>query len=185
MKGRQWTAEEDKLLSETVLHTISRGGTQLTAFADVGKKVGRTAGACGFRWNAVLRGKNPSSYSEAKRKRVFTQLEKKRRDKVSTIADSLMLLKKAEQAWMKQQKDVTHLKQAISKVKQKITRLQKENETFQQNHNEVEWVQQEVKNRYNQLLQLISKLKQDTNMIDLVMLSQNRTDGKTESDTLS
>ncbi len=185
MKGRQWTAEEDQLLSETVLHTISQGGTQLTAFAEVGKKVGRTAGACGFRWNAVLRGKNPSSYSEAKRKRVYTQLEKKRKEKVGTFAEAIALLKKAEHSWAKQQKELTHLIQSVSKVKQQIAVLKKEKHVFQKEQSEVEWVQQEVKNRYNQLLQLIAKLKQDTNMMDLVMLSTNRTDGKTESDTSS
>jgi prespore-specific regulator len=185
VKGRQWSTEEDQLLSETVLHTISQGGTQLTAFADVGKKVGRTAGACGFRWNAVLRGENPSSYSEAKKKRVYTQLEKKRKEKVGTFAEAIGLLKKAEQSWAKQQKDLSQLIQTVAKVKQQIAVLKKENHGFQQEHSEVEWVQQEVKNRYNQLLQLIAKLKQDASMMDMVMLSRSRTDGKTESDTSS
>lgn len=183
VKGRRWSVEEDQFLSETVLNTISRGGTQLTAFADVGEKLGRTAGACGFRWNAVLRGKNPSSYSEAKKKRVFSQLEKKRRAKVNTFADAINCLQWTEREWNKQQKRLTQLTQEIANTNQKIVHLQIENLEFQKEHHSVEWVQQEIKTRYEQLLQMISKLNHETGMRDSAMLSMNRTDRKTESET--
>lgn len=183
VKGRRWTTEEDQLLSELVLNTISQGGTQLTAFAEVGKKIGRTAGACGFRWNAVLRGQNPTSYSEAKKKRVYTQLEKKRKSKVETFSDAIDLLKHAEQIWMKKQSKITRLTQTIANTKQKVHDLKQENQSFHQEHNAVEWVQQEVKNRYEELLHLIEKLKQETNTINSASLLSNRTVGKSESPT--
>src|SRR5699024_10501281 len=50
-----WTHEEDSILANTVLDYIKHGNTQLNAFAAVAKKLGRTASACGFRWNATLR----------------------------------------------------------------------------------------------------------------------------------
>jgi prespore-specific regulator len=180
MKGRRWNTEEDLLLSEMVLNTISQGGTQLTAFSEVGKKIGRTAGACGFRWNAVLRGQNPTSYSAAKKKRVYTQLEKKRRAKVETFSDAIDLLKQTEQTWMKQQKELTRLTELVAKTKQQVANLQQENQAFHQEYHEVEWVQQEVKSKYEELCQLMAKLKKETSVINSATLSQNRTVGKTE-----
>jgi prespore-specific regulator len=180
VKGRRWTPEEDQLLSEFVLHTISQGGTQLTAFSEVGKKISRTAGACGFRWNAVLRNQNPTSYTEAKKKRVYTQLEKKRKLKVDTFSEAIELLKQTEQAWVKQQKDVTRLTQSIAKTKQKVNDIKQNNQKFQQENNAVEWVQQEVQTRYEELLQLIEKLKQESNAVQIASLQQDIV-GKTDS----
>ncbi|CCQ96394.1 conserved hypothetical protein [[Clostridium] ultunense Esp] len=56
-----WTEEDDLLLAETVLRHIREGSTQLAAFEEVGEKMGRTAAACGFRWNSTVR----KSYKEA------------------------------------------------------------------------------------------------------------------------
>lgn len=50
-----WTATDDDLLAETVLRHIRSGSTQLKAFEEAGKQLGRTPAACGFRWNGVLR----------------------------------------------------------------------------------------------------------------------------------
>lgn len=183
VKGRRWTAEEDQLLSKLVLHTISQGGTQLTAFSDVGKKIGRTAGACGFRWNAVLRSQNPTSYSEAKKKRVYTQLEKKRKTKVETFSEAIELLKQTEQTWVKQQKEISRLTQSITKTKKKVNTIKQENQKFQQENNAVEWVQQEVKTRYEELVQLIEQLKQETGTAGNASFSPNITIGKTDPTT--
>ncbi|MXQ53759.1 hypothetical protein GSM42_08485 [Shimazuella sp. KC615] len=183
VKGRRWTPEEDQLLSELVLYTISQGGTQLTAFSEVGKKIGRTAGACGFRWNAVLRGQNPTSYSEAKKKRVYTQLEKKRKSKVDTFSEAIDLLKHTEQAWIKQQKEIAKLTQSIAKTKQKVDGIKKDNQKFQQENNSVEWVQKEVKTRYEELLQLIEHLKQETNASGVASSLTKSIVGKADSTT--
>lgn len=181
MKGRRWTPEEDRILSETVLHTISQGGTQLTAFSDVGKKIGRTAGACGFRWNAVLRSQNPTSYSEAKKQRVYTQLEKKRKSKIETFSEAIELLRRTEQTWIKEQKELTRLTQSISLTKQKINTLKQENQKFYQGNNAVEWVQQEVKNRYEELVSLIEQLKKETGLSENEPFELKTTVGKTNS----
>lgn len=50
-----WTQDEDLLLAEVVLRHIRDGGTQLSAFEEVGKALSRTAAACGFRWNSYVR----------------------------------------------------------------------------------------------------------------------------------
>ena len=57
VKVRQdaWMEENDILLAETVLRHVREGSTQLSAFEEVGDALNRTAAACGFRWNAVVR----------------------------------------------------------------------------------------------------------------------------------
>ncbi|WP_426446122.1 RsfA family transcriptional regulator [Paenibacillus sp. S-38] len=50
-----WKPQEDRLLAEVILEHIRCGSTQLAAFEEVGEKLARTAAACGFRWNAVVR----------------------------------------------------------------------------------------------------------------------------------
>lgn len=57
MKARQdaWTKENDLELAETVLRHIREGSTQVAAFTEASKKLNRTPGACGYRWNAEVR----------------------------------------------------------------------------------------------------------------------------------
>jgi len=52
---RNWSAEEDKLLSDTVLRYIQEGNTQIDAFKEVANQLNRTSAACGFRWNSTIR----------------------------------------------------------------------------------------------------------------------------------
>ncbi|WP_071395443.1 RsfA family transcriptional regulator [Bacillus tuaregi] len=64
-----WTQDEDLLLAEVVLRHIREGGTQLQAFEEVGKRLSRTAAACGFRWNSSIRKQYKSGIELAKRQR--------------------------------------------------------------------------------------------------------------------
>ncbi|KAA0546149.1 RsfA family transcriptional regulator [Bacillus sp. BGMRC 2118] len=71
MKTRQdaWSEENDLLLAETVLRHVREGSTQLNAFEEVGDKLNRTASACGFRWNAVVRDQYEKALDLAKKQR--------------------------------------------------------------------------------------------------------------------
>lgn len=64
-----WSHDEDLLLAEIVLRHIREGGTQLQAFEKVGKKLSRTAAACGFRWNSFVRKQYASGIELAKKQR--------------------------------------------------------------------------------------------------------------------
>ncbi|KAA9025979.1 RsfA family transcriptional regulator [Niallia endozanthoxylica] len=64
-----WTQDEDLLLAEVVLRHIREGGTQLQAFEEVGKRLSRTAAACGFRWNSSIRKLYKSGIELAKKQR--------------------------------------------------------------------------------------------------------------------
>ncbi|WP_285882068.1 RsfA family transcriptional regulator [Domibacillus indicus] len=71
MKVRQdaWSEENDLLLAETVLRYVREGSTQLKAFEEVGDTLNRTAAACGFRWNAVIRQQYEKALSLARKQR--------------------------------------------------------------------------------------------------------------------
>lgn len=71
VKVRQdaWLEENDILLAETVLRHVREGSTQLSAFEEVGDALNRTAAACGFRWNAVVRRDYEQELEEAKKER--------------------------------------------------------------------------------------------------------------------
>ncbi len=64
-----WTADDDLILAEVTLRHIRDGGTQLSAFEEVGERIGRTAAACGFRWNSSVRRKYEAAIQIAKAQR--------------------------------------------------------------------------------------------------------------------
>jgi RsfA family transcription factor len=70
-----WTEDEDVLLAEVVLRHIREGGTQLSAFKEVGHKLSRTAAACGFRWNSYVRKLYKTKIEEAKQQRKDASLK--------------------------------------------------------------------------------------------------------------
>lgn len=65
-----WTKEEDMLLAEVTLRSIREGGTQLSAFEEAGRILGRTPNACGFRWNSAVRKAFTNEIREAKSARI-------------------------------------------------------------------------------------------------------------------
>ncbi|WP_050179591.1 RsfA family transcriptional regulator [Domibacillus robiginosus] len=87
MKVRQdaWSEENDLMLAETVLRHVREGSTQIKAFEEIGNALNRTAAACGFRWNAVIRQQYERVLDLARkqRKQHFRNLEKK--EKVSGL----------------------------------------------------------------------------------------------------
>ncbi|MBE3596295.1 MAG: hypothetical protein IMW86_04545 [Hydrogenibacillus sp.] len=71
-----WREDEDRLLAELVIHYVKSGRTQIEAFAEAAGRLGRTASACGFRWNKALRHQFQKNLEEAKKER--RELRKKR-----------------------------------------------------------------------------------------------------------
>jgi prespore-specific regulator len=64
-----WSEEDDLILAEVTLRHIREGSTQLSAFEEVGERIGRTAAACGFRWNSFVRKKYEAAIQIAKAQR--------------------------------------------------------------------------------------------------------------------
>lgn len=64
-----WSAEDDLILAEVTLRHIREGSTQLAAFEEVGRRIGRTSAACGFRWNSCVRKRYEEAIALAKQQR--------------------------------------------------------------------------------------------------------------------
>lgn len=88
-----WTDDDDLVLAEVTLRHIREGGTQLAAFEEVGQRLGRTAAACGFRWNSAVRKRYEAAIAIAKSQR--QQLKKAGRIQVLTEVAAEDFLAKA------------------------------------------------------------------------------------------
>lgn len=69
MRQDAWTTEDDQVLADIVLRHIRDGSTQLAGFNEASRRLGRTAAACGFRWNACVRRQYRNSIEGAKEQR--------------------------------------------------------------------------------------------------------------------
>jgi prespore-specific regulator len=64
-----WSLEQDNLLLNTVLKHLAEGGNQKRAFEEVAHEIGRTPGACAFRFHAVLRQRHGEKISSVIKKK--------------------------------------------------------------------------------------------------------------------
>ncbi|SEM69468.1 hypothetical protein [Lihuaxuella thermophila] len=164
MKGRRWTEQEDRLLREKVLESISNGGTQLEAFEEVGRKLGRTSGACGFRWNAVLRRQDPLAYTEAKKKRVYRQIHKKKGSQIGSFTQIIDSLKQAEKSWNELQEEIRRLSEQLAEKNRRYQLLVQEHQKLKEEKSSYEWYQREVKERYQDLLQILKRVREESSV---------------------
>lgn len=183
MKGRRWHQEEDQLLKDTVLQSIQNGGTQLEAFAEVGKKLDRTPGACGFRWNAVLRQNDPAAYREAKRKRVYAHLEKRKELQIDSFQQMIQMLEKVDQERRRLQREVRQLSQSVMQKRDAYQERKQENQALQAQQLTLHSYEKEVKERYHDLLKLFTRLKQQLKKAEEHNPSQAIADTKLDSTT--
>lgn len=66
-----WSVEHDTILAEVTMRHIREGSTQLLAFEEVAIRIGRTAAACGFRWNSAVRKQHHEAIQTAKSQRTW------------------------------------------------------------------------------------------------------------------
>ena len=64
-----------------VLDNVAEGKTQLSAFYRAGKELGRTAEACGYRWNSILRKQHQKEFTEARKAYLKVKEKQKRKNK--------------------------------------------------------------------------------------------------------
>jgi prespore-specific regulator len=142
-----WTQEEDLLLAEVVLRYIREGGTQLRAFEEVGRRLSRTAAACGFRWNSYVRKQYKEEIELAKRQRKERKKEaaasnddkgQKQEEAILeknlTWSDVIAFLQTHGQKardWQRIADENRALKKDMEQLQQMITKLQTEKEALQ------------------------------------------------------
>lgn len=124
-----WTDEEDLILAETVLQHIREGNTQLAAFNEIGKRLSRTAAACGFRWNSTVRKKYVKAISLAKQQRKLNNGSQAVEgspniDKTLTLSEVIEFL----QELATNEQDVQKLKNENKRLLKDINKLETEYE---------------------------------------------------------
>ncbi|QKG85252.1 hypothetical protein GXN76_12715 [Kroppenstedtia pulmonis] len=185
MKGRCWSEEEDELLAAVVLKSVRDGGNQLDAFEEVSRKIGRTPGACGFRWNAVVRKKKADSFYRAKKQRVANHLKKKRESSF-TLKEIIQQLRDFERQYQMDQIELKQLQERLNERKYQLKRITEENLQLNKEWEEYNDFQHEIKNRYANLLKMLQsvrKLAEDGEPIDKWDIRSGEIDDRSGVDT--
>jgi prespore-specific regulator len=184
-----WTPDDDLLLAEVTLRHIREGGTQLGAFEEVGEKLGRTAAACGFRWNSFVRKKYEAAIQIAKAQRKQRKQVNRIRPAVlprptgfeeSAMATSTEMPNTAAVAagcgsleeevsldavirFLKNQKDlgkrVKQLEKELQEKEEDIHRLRDDNQRMNKELNHVQSDYQVVNEDYRTLIQIMDRAR--------------------------
>ena len=157
-----WVKENDEILAEAVLRHVKEGSTQLNAFEEASDLLNRTAAACGFRWNAVVRKIYEEELNQAKkerkeRMRVLNAATKRRTNSVYLVPTSenqptsvplsalsldiviaylvrLQHSNNAEQEQLKWRKLTSLLTEQKQELEKQIEALQKENKAIKEDY---------------------------------------------------
>lgn len=142
-----WSDEDDMVLAEVTLRHIREGGTQLAAFDEVGEKIGRTAAACGFRWNSCVRKKYEAAIAIAKAQR--QKRSQYRKHGASTAA--VVVLDGVEGAIVSKQEGMSAETLSIDAV---IRFLRQWKGTYQEMNRQIKALEKEVKEKDEELAEL-------------------------------
>lgn len=123
-----WTPEQDHQLASIVLNQIESGGTQLQAFQVAAQQLKRTPGACGFRWNGVLRQTYTKEIQVAKKNRKRRSRQAIVRSGViasssTAIQEVIRFLVNIDSSYLQLQHRVEELTQEITKLKKRLQDL--------------------------------------------------------------
>ena len=184
-----WTPDDDLLLAEVTLRHIREGGTQLAAFEEVGEKLGRTAAACGFRWNSFVRKKYEAAIQIAKAQRKQRKQSQRMRPSVTVptsyeesamasssaspiLPDSSLLSYgnleedlsfEAVIRFLKNQKDQTkrmrQLEKELEGKEEELLRLRQVNQQMGKQLNHVQNDYQVVNEDYRTLIQIMDRAR--------------------------
>ncbi|UJF35120.1 RsfA family transcriptional regulator [Paenibacillus hexagrammi] len=182
-----WSDEDDLILAEVTLRHIREGSTQLSAFEEVGERIGRTAAACGFRWNSFVRKKYEAAIQIAKAQRQKrTQLKK--HAAVSSISSPTIAMldphdlptvsSKAEiteetlsidavirflRQWKSTYQDmnrhIKNLEKELQDKEEEMERLSRENDKLNKQVNEVATDYRVVNDDYKALIQIMDRAR--------------------------
>jgi prespore-specific regulator len=177
-----WTADDDLILAEVTLRHIREGGTQLRAFEEVGERIGRTAAACGFRWNSCVRKKYEAAIAIAKAQRqkrnqarksgavtdgdtgVAGQLQEPgRHDPVSeqsiSIDAVIRFLRQWKHTYQDMSRQIKSLEKELRETQEKLAAVEKEKEELEKQVNSVQNDYRTVNDDYKTLIQIMDRAR--------------------------
>ncbi|NBI29407.1 RsfA family transcriptional regulator [Chengkuizengella marina] len=146
-----WTPDDDLILAEITLRHIREGSTQLSAFEEVGQRIGRTAAACGFRWNSCVRKKYEAAIQIAKGQR------QKRNQTKKEVSPSPLLIENHDP--LPSKGEMPNLEQAIS-IESVIRFLRQWKTTYQELTQQIKFLEKELKKKDDILLEITSENEQ-------------------------
>jgi prespore-specific regulator len=180
-----WSEEDDLILAEVTLRHIREGSTQLSAFEEVGEKIGRTAAACGFRWNSFVRKKYEAAIQIAKSQRQKRNQQKKHHGigaisgAVATMETSdfnvmrndamteetisidaiIRFLRQWKGTYQELNRQLRSLEKELNDKQMELERLREENERLSKQVNEVETDYRVVNDDYKALIQIMDRAR--------------------------
>ncbi|GKS12499.1 RsfA family transcriptional regulator [Paenibacillus chitinolyticus] len=179
-----WSDEDDLMLAEVTLRHIREGSTQLAAFEEVGERIGRTAAACGFRWNSFVRKKYEAAISIAKSQRQ-KRAQLKKHAAVSTISGGASLavldvldpsgrevteealsvdavirfLRQWKQTYQDLMRHIKQMERSLNDKEEELSKYRRENEQLNKQVNEVETDYRVVNDDYKALIQIMDRAR--------------------------
>lgn len=175
-----WSEEDDLILAETTLRHIREGSTQLTAFEEVGEKIGRTAAACGFRWNSCVRKRYDAAIQIAKAQRQKRNIQRKsassaanavavysaiggRMETLSEESISIDAVIRFLRQWKTTYQDVNrqikNMEKELREKDEELDRLRKDNERMRKEMSEVQTDYRTVNDDYKALIQIMDRAR--------------------------
>lgn len=174
-----WSEEDDLILAEVTLRHIREGSTQLSAFEEVGERIGRTAAACGFRWNSYVRKKYDAAIQIAKSQRQKRNQQKKQSGyAVTASVDTAEAMPRGDQLmdemsidtvirflrqWKGNYQDlsrhVRQLEKELNEKQEELERLRMENEELGRQVSEVSSDYRVVNDDYKALIQIMDRAR--------------------------
>lgn len=195
-----WSADDDLILAEVTLRHIREGGTQLRAFEEVGERIGRTAAACGFRWNSCVRKKYEAAIQIAKNQRKERNKLKKKNIASNqpeealtssiTLEDSgyknesagleeqlsidaiIRFLRRLKTIQQDSDKRIKQLERELREKNEELEKLRNENEKLAKEVKEVQIDYRTVNDDYKALIQIMDRARK------LAFLGDDEENGK-------
>lgn len=178
-----WSPEDDLMLAEVTLRHIREGSTQLLAFEEVGERIGRTAAACGFRWNSCVRKKYDAAIQIAKAQRQKRSSRKSAAaedERIATVAaidadasvkyDSgteesisfdgiIRFLRQWKGTQSELGRQVRLMEKELREKEEELARLREENERLSSEVNHVQTDYRTVNDDYKALIQIMDRAR--------------------------
>jgi len=174
-----WSPDDDLILAEVTLRHIRDGGTQLKAFEEVGERIGRTAAACGFRWNSCVRKKYEAAIQIAKAQRQ----KRNKKNVLVTVSSSgleaeegfnpktdsgeeaisidrvIRFLRQWKSTYQDMNKQIRQLEKELKETQEELTETRRENERLKGEVNEVQTDYRVINDDYKALIQIMDRAR--------------------------
>ncbi|MCR8655988.1 RsfA family transcriptional regulator [Paenibacillus endoradicis] len=183
-----WSQDDDLMLAEVTLRHIREGSTQLSAFEEVGERIGRTSAACGFRWNSFVRKQYDEAIQIAKQQRhkrnymkkqvaslpqvssitMFETDERPIRMEQGSIEESMSIdsvirfLREWKMTYQDLARQIRSYEKSLKDREDELYRLRQENERLAKEVNIVQTDYHAVNDDYKTLIQIMDRARRLT-----------------------